>query len=197
MASKQIQIEIGRLEQEEKQQIARLDALLPSIQSEISSVAERWIREHAASQVKGNPSVIVQLGSERVSNLKRRLEELYSAVPPIVQKTVRIGDLPHYSGPTERHEEDHFAKLFRKVINHLGPILAEFQLITFQDTAWSKNHRTGIFEYSISTGYRTTGAAGISQYLTTHKELISTQDRLKKENVALTKATADELWDAV
>jgi len=169
---------------------------------QLPSLAEPWIKMETRRRIENNSELAQELGSERLGELKRKMNSLINQLPEICDKIKqnRI-DLPHRKekdrGKIPRRES-YFASCFRDTISHLGSLLNAFGLIEEKNgnfPSWKEHN--GEFVYQLSPSFDGGAIKPVNEYneiLKKYENILSVLEIKRKE---LEKTRAGELWDSV
>jgi hypothetical protein len=205
MSSDQIALELQRVEADKQAFAEQLDEYIVKFQEGLPIVAEAWIKKHVDSTLREESDRIEQLGLERLGELKRKLNQLISRLPEIVQaETSDKSNWPHYQpvpvpGLGGGVDEGFFNRTFRNVISHLGELLNEFGLVRPRQGHAPLWDATGVktFRYALNPGFELNqvpqfDSAGFNKTLADYRKVEKSHQELTKQ---LSQAKARELWD--
>lgn len=197
MISSEIELQIQRLEGDERLHRGSLDGMMPKIRQELLAPSDTWLRQQLQIQLESNPRVVVELGAEKLSLLKKDFKALCESLPDIISTvTEDATQWPHNSKYRSSVTTEHFHQVFREVVNHLGPILKEYNIVQVADRmqAW-RSHHDGTYRVGVGTTLIPVPAS-MNTYLITVRELWEISRQLDKAKKDLLAAKAKELWEA-
>jgi hypothetical protein len=201
MKSADIQAEVSLLQKQRDTLTVQLSQLVQRFQTELPSVAEKWIWREVEDRIGGHPDTVAALGVEKLKLLKTKVRELIASLPKIaVEETSNSADWPHYGKYTDIGDgagmSQFFHEAFRKVINHLGPVLDEFGLLQApegQGIAWVRLGDAR-YNYSINPGFDSTPV--LSTYEHVYKDFRNVEEKLETKQKELARVKAKELWES-
>lgn len=204
MTSNEISQQLEKLEESGKLVAYKLDQLIEEFQQALPSVAESWILKEVERRLFDNAEKVETIGIEKMSALKRKVRELITRLPEIVQEeTKNKSDWPHYrnqgeSGYGSEKNEPFFNKSLRNVISHLGHVLNEFGLLEVPKGHYQTWERVGQnkFRYAINPGVDILPKMITSQFDETLKEYEKIQSAIKNTKKLYQQAKTKEMWDA-
>ena len=202
MRDKEIALE--QHEQKMKVLISQMDNLYCEIKDAMPISAASWITKEVESRIKDSHETVQLLGTEKLCELKSKLNDLKEKLHEIVEAEFHDRNKwPHHIECKEEqyssspHEEHHLNKAFRNVISNLGGILDEFGLIKGTKGHIPSWERIGPkqFRYAINPGLDNLPESKIIQYNNFFSEYISLSRMIKDTRKSLAEAKAKELWD--
>jgi len=211
MNSVEISRKIQEQEQREANIKAELDSLYRDAQALMPAAAAAWIDTEVQEKVSELPEVIQSLGTDKIKELKNKINLLKLGLEDEVKTALADQSLwPHNNvvAPVNRHNQSsewHLDGIFRDIISNLGAVLEPYGLLgeqRSQSPTW-KNVGNGRFRFSINTGLHLNPDSKIYGEIhrksVRYNELLSTYRALQKltdeTRSSLSKAKASELWE--
>jgi hypothetical protein len=193
-SSKEIQLDIDRLEAELGPMYARLDSLITEFGRELVPEVDAWMKSELIRRVEANADAVNKAGIDALRAAKVDLNGLLERLPQLCEEAVGTqATWPHHQG-----RQSYFADAFRSAINYLGEVLERHGLIMREKpghmATWDRVAGGG-FRYTINPGFDGKNFKSVSEYteLRARQEKLAIQ--LNEMRTKLAKAQAKELWD--
>jgi len=205
MKSEEIEGQIGALEADRGTMACQLEALIDRAKPHLSTVSAKWMETAVERAICQDPDQVQKLGQPQLSALKGKLKDLKDATPKLVMQHMANKDAWPHNRVQDLHDYDNakarafFEETFRAVINHIGAVLAEFELIRESGTshpAWQRIHSGNTYRYAINPGWDQVDCEPVKEYINLYRKYLALGSTINQKRSELAQARAKELWDS-
>lgn len=203
MTSKEIEKELGHLQQSLVNIDKVLDSIIGDFRAEVQPLVEKWIKGYVLRAVEDNPEKVHDLGTDSLKELKGSLVSLFKEMPKLIKsETTDKNDWPHFRKESDDYgsnkNEPFFDKTFRSLISYVAPILDRYGLkknFKGQLEEW-RLEPNGMYRYALVTGFQEMEVASRENFKLKERERNQIVEEIEKYKTELAKARARELFES-
>ncbi len=205
LSSSAIEKEIDQIEKLIATTTQQLDESMSAFAEQLPTIAQEWMEKEIKRVIDAHANRVNEMGAEGVRELKARLADLYAELPELcIRANANQSAWPHRrtSAPAPLHSQQnndtYFGSVFRKVIEHLGSVLAKFKLLNLAQGRSGNWERVNGDQYKYVTPslFNARSLPMIAEYEECHSKRRMLETNLAQKRQELQKAKAQALWDS-
>lgn len=167
-----------------------------------------YFKKEIEDKVKLNSENTKNLGLEKLSELKKELNELINQSSELVEKYINIEEVwghIDYKVVLENEFNQRFniksdtnsriQSVFRLLIGHLGQLLIKYQYVKYGSEGWEKDYNSNLPKYKYGLGLPKNIQESIASYIKLFEELHDELVQYKKIEKNKNQFEATSLWE--